>query len=283
MTPATAPIAGEEALRFGFGANWRKFLAVLTEERIAQAEASLAEMLEVRSLEGRTFLDIGCGSGLFSLAARRLGAEVRSFDFDPDSVACSNQLKQTYFPGDERWQVSRGSILDLDYVRALGRYDVVYSWGVLHHTGQMWQAIENAASAVVQGGTLFIAIYNDQGAQTTWWRAVKRTYNRLPTAGRLPYALVIGTLLECAAFGVSLARLQPRRFFERWTSYHNIRGMSRWHDMVDWIGGFPFEVATPEAVFDFCVKKDLILRRLKTCGGKMGCNEFVFEKGKGSR
>src|SRR5438874_10370928 len=138
--------AGEVASgeRFEFGRNWSAFLVVLDEERIAKAEDSLREMLEMDSLEGKTFLDIGSGSGLFSLAARRLGAKVHSFDFDSNSFACTQELRNRYFAGDPDWSVEQGSALDADYVASVGKFDIVYSWGVLHHTGRMWRALENA-------------------------------------------------------------------------------------------------------------------------------------------
>src|SRR6185437_11580112 len=150
--------------RFRFGANWTRFLAVLDETRIADAETSLRGMLGVMDLQGRTFLDIGCGSGLFSLAARRLGAVVHSFDFDPRSAACARELKRRFFPEDSAWQIDEGSVLDSQYLDRLGKFDIVYSWGVLHHTGSMWLAFENAIGRVTYAHwALFIAIYNDQG------------------------------------------------------------------------------------------------------------------------
>src|SRR5439155_18132467 len=169
-----------EGKRFEFGKNWSRFLACLDEQRIAAAEASLREMLEVNDLVGERFLDIGCGSGLFSLAARRLGAVVHSFDYDPHSVACTQELKRRYFADDAFWTIEEGSVLDAGYLAALGQFDVVYSWGVLHHTGQMWQALDLVAPLVADEGKLFIAIYNDQGGVSRRWRAIKRVYNRSP-------------------------------------------------------------------------------------------------------
>src|SRR5690349_14790038 len=159
MNTATDDIA--QGKRFEFGKNWSRFLAVLDEERIAEAQRSLAQMLEVTNLEGKSFLDVGSGSGLFSLAARRLGARVHSFDYDPQSVACGQELKRRYFADDPLWRVEQGSVLDRDYLNPLGSFDVVYSWGVLHHTGAMWEALGNVAPLVAEGGRLFIAIYND--------------------------------------------------------------------------------------------------------------------------
>src|SRR3954452_16953624 len=140
MTPSPSRVDTPD--RFAFGANWRSFLDGLRSDHVLRAEDSLRSLLGVENLSGWRFLDIGSGSGLFSLAAHRLGAQVHSFDYDPESVACTAELKRRFFPDDPAWTVERGSVLDRDYLAKLGAFDVVYSWGVLHHTGAMWTAIE---------------------------------------------------------------------------------------------------------------------------------------------
>src|SRR5262245_17205365 len=186
--------------RFEFGDNWSKFLDHLDEAQIVAAEASLLSMLEVPDLTGKSFLDVGSGSGLFSLAARRLGATVHSFDYDPQSVACTKELRRRYFPGDAQWVIEEGSALDADYLAGLGEFDIVYSWGVLHHTGRMWQALENARLPVAPGGRLFIAIYNDSGSKSRRWARIKQAYNNLPGLLRAPFALLVMTPNETKAF-----------------------------------------------------------------------------------
>jgi 2-polyprenyl-3-methyl-5-hydroxy-6-metoxy-1,4-benzoquinol methylase len=264
--------------RFKFGENWARFLAVLDDERIRRAEESLKEMLGVESLDGQSFLDIGCGSGLFSLAARRLGARVHSFDYDPQSVACATELRRRYFPDDERWTVEEGSALDADYLRRLGTFDVVYSWGVLHHTGQMWQALENAQLPVASGGKLFIAIYNDTGTQSARWKWIKRTYNELPSLLRTPFAVAVIAPGEAKSLLRSLLVGRPGEYVRSWTGYEQNRGMNRWRDIIDWVGGYPYEVARPEEIFDFYRARGFTLTKLKCGGVGLGCNEFVFVK-----
>ncbi len=220
--------------RFKFGKNWKEFLNNLTDERIKEAEKSLCEWLGVENLQRKSFLDIGSGSGLFSLAARNLGATVFSFDYDENSVACTEYLKERFYPNDEKWTVERGDILNPEYLSQFNKYDIVYSWGVLHHTGNLYQALENADSLVADNGTLFISIYNDQGRASKMWRMVKKTYNCTP---KILHGFVI-----------------------------------------DWVGGYPFEVAKPEEIFDFYYQRHYTLKKLYTAGGGHACNQYVFKK-----
>lgn len=271
---AVEVVSGE---RFEFGANWAQFLNVLDDKRILLAEQSLRTMLGVNDLQGRRFLDIGSGSGLFSLVARRLGATVYSFDYDPRSVACTAELKRRYYPDDPDWIVEQGSALDKDYLQTLGQWDIVYSWGVLHHTGAMWQSLENVIPSVRQGGMLFIAIYNYQRVMTPVWTWVKRVYNRLPHGLRW---LVLGPALIRLWGPRTIHDLLRGKPFYTWRHYaeHSVRGMSAWRDVVDWVGGYPFEVAKPEEIFRFYRDRGFALTNMTTCGGRLGCNEFVFTR-----
>ena len=174
-----------------------------------------------------------------------------------------------YFAGDDRWTIERGSVLDARYVESLGPFDIVYSWGVLHHTGDMWLALENAAKAVGDAGQLFIAIYNQQGYKSRWWLRVKQIY----CSGLAGRALICALFVPYFWATTAAASVVLRRnlFAER----KKDRGMSIWHDWIDWLGGLPFEVARPEEIFDFYRDRGFELQSLKTTNG-LGNNEFVF-------
>lgn len=264
-----------EGQRFEFGKNWSRFLTTLNDSRIAAARQSLCQMLGVETLAGKKFLDAGSGSGLFSLSARSLGAEVFSFDFDPNSVACTRELRKRYFPNDSDWTVEEGSVLDPAYLSALGKFDVVYSWGVLHHTGAMWAALGNVAPLVKDNGLLFISIYNDQGNKSTRWRAVKKFYNRSPKPLKQALLGVMCVQLWWRRWVKDTIRLKP---LQSWSDSAKHRGMSPWYDVVDWVGGYPFEVAKPEEIFNFYRDRGFTLVQMITCGGTLGCNEFLFRK-----
>jgi 2-polyprenyl-6-hydroxyphenyl methylase/3-demethylubiquinone-9 3-methyltransferase len=264
--------------RFGFGANWLQFLEVVDDQRIRESVQQLATMLGVETLAGHSFLDVGCGSGLSSLAAVRLNAKrVVSFDYDPESVSATAALRGQYAPSAD-WSVERGDATSQEYMEALGPFDVVYSWGVLHHTGALWAALDNTTARVADGGHLFIAIYNDQGAASRRWLAVKRTYNRLPRALRTSYAIAVMLPTELRMLASATVRGKPRSYLREWIEPRE-RGMSRWHDLVDWVGGYPFEVAKPEEVIRFCRDRGFALDELMTCGGGLGCNQYVFSRG----
>lgn len=216
--------------RYDFGRNWSELAERFEEERVARAAADLSRL--VGDLEGRTFLDVGCGSGLHAVAALRLGARsVHAIDYDPDSVA-TTQAVLTRFAADGDWRVERGDALAAGGLPP-GPFDVVYSWGVLHHTGDVWRAIDNTASRVGPGGRLAVALY----VRTKFcpaWTVEKRIYARhawLRPLVKYPFA---GALLAARA-------VRNRDAISHVRDYRRTRGMEFLVDVDDWLGGYPYE------------------------------------------
>jgi 2-polyprenyl-3-methyl-5-hydroxy-6-metoxy-1,4-benzoquinol methylase len=261
--------------RFKFGENWLQFAADLQPGQIIEAVGSLSRLLGRNELEGLSFLDIGCGSGLFSLAAHKMGARVRSFDFDPDSVSCTQALRDRYYPDDPHWIVERGSILDPGYIARLDRFDIVYSWGVLHHTGAMWSALDCAAGLVAPSGILAVALYR-QTPLCGVWRIEKRAYVSLPP---FVQSAVRGTYKVAFFAGKATLGGNPFKYVR---NYKSNRGMDWHHDVHDWLGGYPYESAKADAVKSRMTQRGFrVVRTFERPAGNglfgTGCDEFVFQ------
>lgn len=267
----------QQETRFEFGKNWSNYLTLLSDDRIASAEISLKKFLKLDTLEGLTFIDVGCGSGLFSLAARNLGAKVFSFDYDIDSVNCTSKLKQMYYPEDQSWTVVQGSVLDDVFMKKLGTFDVVYSWGVLHHTGKMWTALSNVDKLVNKNGLLFIAIYNDQGFKSKIWLFIKYLYNKLPRLLKPLHAFISFVVINALALINAAAKKKLMSFIRSNYLGRKDRGMNFWYDWVDWVGGYPFEVAKLSELSRFYIEKNYKILT-KEENHSLGCHQVVFSK-----
>lgn len=225
---------------FAFGKNWAAYAEKITEAHIGEAERNLSRLLGGERLDGKRFLDIGSGSGLHSLAALRLGArEVVAVDTDPDSVATSQAVLARHAPHG-RFRVEQASVFELDPHR-LGDFDTVYSWGVLHHTGDLERAVRCAVALVREGGDLLLALY--RRIWMDWfWKREKRWY-----AKASPQAQHRARAVYIALFRLGL-RFTGRRFDDYVADYRRNRGMDFYHDVHDWMGGWPYESIAPDEV-----------------------------------
>jgi len=250
---------------FTFGENWEAFAAGLSKEAVNRAEESLVALVGSDAIRGRDVLDVGCGSGLFSASAARLGARrVVALDIDPKCILTSRAVAEQLGVSD-KVTVAQASALDGDSLRRLGKFDLVYAWGSLHHTGAMWQAIGNVLELVAPQGTLALAIYNKSFTSRAW-RAVKRAYNASPRL--LRYPMLAGYLAVKA----------PYCLLRGWKLWDRERGMNILVDAADWLGGYPYEYATLKEVEAFVEKAGFSTLRVIPTRGISGCNEFVFRR-----
>jgi len=267
---------------FHFGENWSSYVeSYLTEELMNEAIASVRNFCGEANIKDKTFIDIGCGSGLFSLAAYKLGArKIISLDIDENSVACCKRLKATV--GDpEFWQIIHGSITDDKFVNSLGKFDFMYSWGVLHHTGEMWHAIDNALKLVNPGGYACIAIYNKSDGFNIYpdfrfgnsylWLVEKKIYCSLPRFVQVLlnyFAMTMMIIFYLLTFNNPMSKIRAHKSF---------RGMNWKTDIIDWLGGYPYEYASVAEIFKFAKERNFSLENLISHNGLLN-NEYLFKK-----
>jgi predicted RNA methylase len=259
---------------FSFGENWSQFAHKIDEPRIQEAEKSLIRLIGREGIQGKTFLDIGCGSGLSSLAAVRLGCrKLLAVDLDPKSVETTRKTLSLY-AGGGNWECRNISVFDLDPA-AVGTFDVVYSWGVLHHTGAMHKAIAKASMMVAPQGMLTLALYG-KTPFCGMWRVEKKIYSRSPKwlqkIIETVYVEIVG--LRLALKGESLKK--------RRETYFQQRGMDMYHDTRDWLGGYPYESISPEEALAYLRKigfepvRSFVTKSIGFLGA--GCDEYSFTK-----
>jgi 2-polyprenyl-6-hydroxyphenyl methylase/3-demethylubiquinone-9 3-methyltransferase len=260
----------DQKSHFAFGKNWASYAKLVTDAQLEEAISSLRR-LAGGDLAGKRFLDIGCGSGLHALAALRLGArEVVALDIDSDSVATTRQLLQAYASG-QPWSAMEASVFQLQ-PNSMGLFDVVYSWGVLHHTGDMYRALHAAAALVAPDGQFLFALY--RRTRLCWfWKLEKRWY---AGASRTAQA-------RARSIYVGLFRLAMRGTFDSYVaSYGQSRGMDFYHDVHDWLGGWPYESISPAQTDRFMRQLDMRQIRAFVHEGRVagifgsGCDEYVY-------
>jgi 2-polyprenyl-6-hydroxyphenyl methylase/3-demethylubiquinone-9 3-methyltransferase len=260
------------SMRYEFGRNWSRFARKsFSQERVDIARRHMLALLKLDDLKGLDFLDIGSGSGLHSLAAFQAGAgRIHSLDYDPDSVATTTFMREQA-GNPKTWTVERGDVLDADYMANLGQWSFVYSWGVLHHTGDVWTAIDNASRTVAPGGIFYIALYAaDVQDDPDFWLRIKQEYNQSGKLKRFRMEWWYAWVYIMGRSPLGLPRLITRMVRHRFS-----RGMSMFSDIRDWLGGWPMEFVYDKDVIQFLEDKSFRLRNIKT--GE-ACSEYVFDR-----
>jgi len=255
-------------ITFSFGENWKDLNRSITEKEIVKATEDLLYWIGLENIKGKRILDLGSGSGIHSLGLLRLGAgELVSFDYDPNSVSATTE----HWENEGRpanWKVLQGSVLDKNFIKQLGLFDLVYSWGVLHHTGNMWQAINNGLLLVQPEGLFYLTIYKDDNYAHSIH--VKEKYNSASRRGKkmMENKEILKVMVRRAAH-----LKNPFTWNEKLE-----RGMNTYHDLVDWLGGLPYEAANEDEMIRWGNSNNLKLLRI-ICRGNFGvCNYYLFKK-----
>jgi 2-polyprenyl-6-hydroxyphenyl methylase/3-demethylubiquinone-9 3-methyltransferase len=234
--------------RFAFGKNWLSYTKrSLNGPRLTKAVEAFERLFAGIELKGRSFLDVGFGQGLTTAIAASKGCKVMAIDIDPDNIKALQTTAEALGLDPSLIQVQVASILDESLVaRYQDHFDIVHSWGVLHHTGQMETAIANTCRMVRRGGYLIIAIYNRHWS-SPFWKGVKYTYNICPGPIQRLMVLVFYPIVYTAKWLVT--------------------------------GKDPYEYASIDQVRQMVEPYGFTAVRIRPAGVPTGCNEFIFRRG----
>ena len=263
---------------FSFGQNWSDYSKIVEEHHVISAEEDLVRLMDNGDFTNRKWCDLGCGSGVHAVAAARLGAFVTAVDIDPQSVTTTKRLAKK-FGVEERIVSINYSVFDLPFDRE--SFDVVYSWGVLHHTGDMWSAITEASRLVsrAEGSQFVVALYR-KTRLCAFWKKEKKIYKN---ASPVPQDAIRRVFVIAYDFSLIGRRISPR---SHRGNYFHMRGMSFSHDVHDWLGGYPYESTTARELevrmknIGFKLVREFVRTPNRTPWGFFGsgCDEFVFER-----
>lgn len=258
---------------FNFGKNWHDFSTnALASVNADQARKDFKVLMHGIDLTNINFLDVGFGQGLSSLCAAENGAKVVGLDIE-ELNRQTISLTARYFPtvNLEDLKLYTGSILSDETCSILmgespSGYDVVHSWGVLHHTGNMYQALERCVELVKPGGYLVISIYNYHWTSPIW-KKIKQAYCFAPTWIQRSMVYVLLPIIWFAKLVVT-------------RQYPNLkeRGMNFYYDVVDWVGGYPYEYSSIENITKLCTQRELVRIKVWPALVPTGCNEYIFRK-----
>ena len=265
-----------KSLRFKFGQNWREYNSSIGADRIEAAQIGILKLLNPIEISDKKIVDIGSGSGLHALSFLKLGAkEVTCIDIDTDSIAATKETLNKFANKFENWTAFEADILNPDALNPKS-FEIVYSWGVLHHTGNMKLAVKNASQLCKVDGLFVFALYR-KTFLCNFWKIEKWFYIRSP--------LVVKKLLEYVyiflfLFGKILKRDDVVRFIR---SYETQRGMKFNTDVKDWLGGYPYESILPINVEELLIElgfekvRDFVQPKSIGLFGS-GCDEYVFRR-----
>ena len=257
---------------FKFGENWKNFSSLIDKERLVEAEKSLIKLTDKKKLTNLSFLDIGCGSGLSSLAALKLNCKkIYSIDQDRDSFETTKKILK--LSGKKNFKIEKKDLFDLSEKE---KFDIVYSWGVLHHTGKMYDAIIKTTKLLKHNGVLILALYK-KTKLCNLWKIEKLFYKSAPRFIQSFLKIVFIFLFRLAMF------VKGKSFSSYLSNYKKKRGMDFFHDVHDWLGGYPYESISFEEMESFMKKNNFKMIRSFQVRKQFGlfgtgCDEYVFTR-----
>ncbi|MFQ6107920.1 MAG: class I SAM-dependent methyltransferase [Candidatus Aminicenantales bacterium] len=248
--------SNEERTRRFYDCLWQNYTP-----EYAASKKHWALFFDPEEVLNKSVLDAGCGTGVFSIIFARMGAlSVVGIDISKRSL--ERAQRQADQLGLQNATFQKVNMLRLPFTDAC--FDIVWSWGSVHHTADPFGCLAELIRVLKPGGSLLVAVYRRTGL-TFLHETLRKGLIRLPSKYWIPFSRFLSLV---AAPGISLFKKRDK----------SRKGEKLEQLLFDWFFVPIRHSYLPEEIKSFLVKRGLVIKKYLPFSGRFNStSNFIFK------